>query len=120
MTASAAYANPDAFLFGQTVVRPDGSTFIQGDTSTYRKTDIPDIAWAPRSAATPGVNRRPTPPGTMLPGNATLFISPSAIIEVVDGPRLHESQKYYLTTYRSPGYEDYTVRRLRHSREGNG
>lgn len=118
--AAQAYADPDAYRPGQQVLRPDGSTFIQGDVSTYRETDIPDIAWAPRTAGTTGVDRKTSPLTSLLPGGASLFIAPAAIVEVVDGPRLHESGKYYLITYRTPGYDDYTVRRLRHSREGNG
>lgn len=116
------YGDRDSVTPGAVVTAPDGRTFTQGETSTYRKVTLPDVPRPPRYRQDYG----PRPSIRSATGEALgHIVTPSNPREDYLGFRVtlrveSECGMFWDITYASEAGDVHQVRRLRHSIEGNG
>lgn len=111
------YGDRDAFVPGSEVEAPDGRPFVQGDTSTYTRTELPPQT-RPR-----GYRQDYGPTGRTQDTLIASKIGGKVVAPTAGNYRVVsrvEEELYWLVTYEDPDGDRHTIRHLRSTREGNG
>ncbi len=119
------YGRRDLYLGGGSrplVTRPDDTMFIQNDTNTYRRIQVPMVPPPEdRTNRLEGVARRQAKEGTMANTMSQAVLDSVDVVHRYEvGRTLSPSGKAWLIELEGPGGKRLTVSRLRSSREGNG
>lgn len=111
------YGDRDAYVPGSEVEAPDGRSFVQGDISTYRRTEL--LAQTRPRGYRQGYGTTGRTQDTLIASRiGGKVVAPAAgNYRVVS--RVPE-ELYWLVTYENPEGDRHTIRHLRATREGNG